>query len=42
MERAGMNADIVDEAASSGQQRRVFDARNRLPYPRRTRLVIDI
>ena len=35
VQRAGSNPEIVDEAAASGQQGRVFDARNRTPDPRR-------
>ena len=38
MQRAGMNAEIVDEAAASGQQRRIFDTRDRLADPRRAGL----
>jgi hypothetical protein len=39
MERARANPEIVDEASASGQQRRIFDARNRLPNPWRAWLV---
>ena len=34
MQRAGPDAEIVDEAAAAGQQRGVFDARDRLSDPR--------
>jgi len=40
VERAGTNSEIVDEATASGQQRRIFDARNRPPDPRATRLLL--
>src|SRR6516165_12821336 len=40
VEGAGTNAEIVDEVAASCQKRRIFDARDRPPDPKRAGLTI--
>jgi hypothetical protein len=40
VQRSRPNAEVVDEAAIAGQQRGVFNTRNRLANPRASRIAL--